>query len=68
MKTEKGKSIPVDRLKFIATGRENATLLDKNGVIHRGAARGVAGWRPHWESCPNAGEFRKGGGASGATQ
>lgn len=59
MKTELGKYMPVDLVKITVRLICVTTLLDKDGVTHSNPKPGVIGWRPHWQTCPKAEEFRK---------
>lgn len=56
--------IPVDpiliQITSITHPEHGRTLITEDGEVLRGVEVGDRGFRPHWASCPNAKDFRKG--------
>ena len=55
------KWLPVDPQQVSGDEIEKDTIITEDGVILKNPPKDEVGYVPHWDSCPNAEEFRKKG-------
>ena len=72
IKTPGGKSMPCDPAPVyyrIVPGGKDKVVTNRGEVVSceivSGADATDAGYRPHWATCPHAGNFKRGGSANG---